>query len=110
MIDWDGLVLAPLMGVFGETVRPIYTPVIAGGAPYGIDGVFDRAYHEVTLLDDASSANTLSPCLGVRLAQFAAEPQPGDTVYIASVDLTFVIRDVRPDGHGSAKLMLMLSA
>jgi hypothetical protein len=107
-IDWDDLVLSPLMAAFGEAVRPLYTPQAA--APFAIDGVFDREYRAITLIDTGSPADSVTPCLGVRLAQFASPPVKGDTVYIASVGLTFVVKDIQPDSHGWAKLLLQKSA
>lgn len=101
-IDWDGEVLGPVMDVFGESAT--WSP--ASGGSYAITGVFDRAYQELTLLDDGSSSNTTRPVLGVRLSQFAAPPAVNDQVTVTSVGLTFIVRDVRPDGHGWAKLML----
>ena len=50
----------------------------------------------------------MNPVLGVRLAQFPPGPGPvsGDTVYIASEDVLYVVNEVKPDGHGWAKLEL----
>lgn len=115
-IDWDSLVLAPVMGVFGEGIPadqstwPIYTP--AGGAPFALpDAVFDRAYAEIVIDGEGSEATSRKPCLGVRLAHFTeargGPPKQDGTVYIPSVPGTFVVKDVQPDGHGHAKLILM---
>jgi hypothetical protein len=104
-IDWDQAVLAPLEAVFGE--GEIYTPV--GGAPFDIQGVWDREYHEVVLLDPTAPADSAYPVLGVRLALFAIPPAKNDRVFVKSVNLTFIVRDVKPDGHGWAKLLLNLA-
>lgn len=108
MIDWDALVLSPLAAVFGEASQPTYTP--KGGAPFAIDGVFDRAYRELTILggDVAGGVgmNTVSPVLGVRLAQFDQPPAQGDKLFVPSVNLTYVVNNVEPDGHGWALLRL----
>lgn len=106
MIDWDALVIGPLLEVFGEAVQPTYTPVKAGGAPYAIDGVFDRAYLSVAQLDAVSAASTVKPVLGVRESEFSAPPQVDDLVYVPSVNLTYIVRNVESDGHGWAKLEL----
>ena len=90
MIDWDGLVLAPLASTFGEPAT--YTP--AGGSPFPIIGVFDEAYHELDLAG-GMPVTTAEPVLGVRTAQFASPPQQGDTLTIAPHH-----RDLR--GQGSA--------
>jgi hypothetical protein len=107
-VDWDSDVLAPCFAVFAEAVQPTFTPAAsAPGQPaYTIDGVFDRAYLEVVQLDSKSGASSLRPILGVRLAQFAIPPIPSDTVAIASVGITFEIRDVQQDGQGWALLEL----
>ncbi len=110
-IDWDQEVLAPMMGadVFGESTQPTYTP--AGGAPFAIDGVFDNAYlGVVTLADGSPDMQTVNPVLGVRISQFPAPPVAGDKVYIASVAQTYIVNEVKVDGHGWAKLELTLSA
>jgi hypothetical protein len=101
-INWDALVLAPCENVFGEPAT--YTP--AAGGSFSITGVFDRAYKEVGLIDLDIGANTVQPVLGVRAAQFPVPPVQGDMVFIPSVNITYYVRDVRPDGHGSIKLML----
>lgn len=111
-IDWDEMVLGPVMGVFGEGVSedqsswPIYTPV--GLDPFALaDAVFDRAYADITIEGDGSEVTSLKPCLGVRLVLFARDPVQDDTVYIPSVPGRFIVKDVRADGHGHARLILM---
>ena len=110
MIDWDAVLLAPVMREFGDgtasdpSTLPVYMP--AGGMPFALaDAVFDRAYSEVTIEGEAST--TRRPCLGVRLALFAVDPAQNDKVSIPSAPGTFIVKDVQPDGHGHAKLMLM---
>ncbi|MGY2732386.1 head-tail joining protein [Sphingomonas sp. UYP23] len=111
-LDWDSILLAPVMGVFGEgdasqsAMWPIYYPT--GLAPFALaDAVFDRAYADVTLDGDGSENTTTKPCLGVRVSLFPREPAQEDTVYIPSVPGHFLVKDVRTDGHGHAKLILM---
>lgn len=101
MIDWDSLVLGPCMATFGEPVT--YTP--AAGVAFAITGVFDAQYADVVVADGLPITSNM-PVLGVQLSQFATSPQQGDTLTIASTSQTFVVKEVRPDGHGSAKLML----
>lgn len=100
-IDWDKAVLGPTIGVFGEPAQ--YLP--AAGGSFAISGVYDEAYKDVQQLDPLS-ANETMPVLGVRLASLPAEPQQGDQVRVPSVGKLFYVKDVRPDGHGWAKLML----
>lgn len=108
MIDWDELVLAPLEGVFGEGEqegRIQFHPF--DGEPYDIDGIYDAAYRDAALVDPMVSANTTQPILGVRLSIFRAAPVPGDDqVYIPRAGKMFLVKEVRPDSHGGAKLML----
>lgn len=101
-IDWDKAVLAPTADVFGEPAT--YLPAAGGSLP--IVGVFDEAYREVDLIDTGVGATSITPVLGVRLAQFTASPVQGDQVRVPSVGKLYVVREVRPDGHGWARLML----
>lgn len=103
MIDWDSAVLGPVMGVFGEAVR--FMP--ATTRPTSITGVFDEAYVEV---DPTGGMGVISarPVLGVRLSQFVTPPLQGDRLTIVRTGETFIVNEVRPDGHGAAKLMLNL--
>lgn len=103
-IDWNAVVIGPLIGVFGEPV--VYMP-FAGGAAFQISGVFDDAYLKEVLFEDASTGVTeVHAVLGVQLPQFASPPIQNDQLSVASVNTTYVVRDVRPDGRGGAKLVL----
>lgn len=111
-VDWDSILLAPVMGVFGEgdasqsATWPIYYPTDL--QPFPLEGaVFDRAYADVTLDSEGSENTSRKPCLGVRLSLFAREPAQSEKVYIPSVPGLFIVKDYRPDGHGHAKLILM---
>lgn len=113
-IDWDALVLAPVMGIFGEgdsadpLTWPLYTP--RGGTPFRLaDAVFDRAYSEVQIQGDGSAVTSRKPCLGVRDALFETPPRQNDQVFIPSVNMTFIVSDVQPDGHGDTRLILMVA-
>jgi hypothetical protein len=101
-IDWDANVLQPLEDVFAEAVN--YTTA-AGVVVPDILGVFDAAYRDVDLTDPLGTT-TIVPVLGVRLALFVQEPAQDDVVQVPSVNTTYVVREVRKDGHGWAKLML----
>lgn len=100
-IDWDQVVLGPTEAVFGEPAT--YLPAVGTG--FAITGVFDAAYKEVDQIDPLS-ANSTMPVIGVRLALFATPPVQGDQVRVPSIGKLYMVRDVRPDGHGWAKLML----
>lgn len=119
MIDWDREVLGPTMAEFGEADPndpgnplnwPLYMP--RGGTAFRLaDAVFDAEYEEVDVdPGDGSQTTSRRPVLGVRLALFAVAPAQNDTVSIPSTGKTYLVRDVRTDGHGHAKLMLMETA
>lgn len=110
-IDWDDLVLAPVMDLFGEGERgspstwPTYYP--AGGGSFQLEGaVFDAAYQHTEIVGDASMVTT-SPVLGVRACLFRAPPAQGETVYIPSAGRIYAVANPQPDGHGHVLLVLM---
>jgi hypothetical protein len=107
MINWDAVVIGPLMGVFGEPV--IYTPF--GGAAFQITGVFDDAYLAVVVLDDGTAGLTeLSAVIGVQLSQFAVPPAQNGRLVVKRTGAKFIVREVRNDSHGWAKLLLTRAA
>lgn len=112
-IDWDEHVLAPLFAVFGEDTQPVYMP--AAGGSFAIDAVFDRPYKGLVLEADGEPAiATRAPVIGVRLAQFPADPLKGDKVVIAAsqgfAGQTYMVDSVEPDGKGHCKLQLIIAA
>lgn len=109
MIDWDSLVIGPLMGVFGEPAT--YMPLAGGSLPITV--VFDDAYLKEVMFEDASSGVTeVSACVGVQLSQFTADPAQNDQIYIPAnpvkrrLAATYVVRQPRLDSRGSARLLL----
>ncbi|MEF3068070.1 hypothetical protein [Pandoraea apista] len=103
MIDWDAEVLGPLMSVFGEAVQ--YRPL--AGTPLTINGVFDDAYQKEMLFSDASvELTTVQAVLGVQLSQFNVPPAQNDQLTVVRTGASFVVKDVRVDSHGGAKLIL----
>lgn len=101
-IDWDKTVLGPTVAVFGEPAT--FLPAV--GSPRAVTGVFDEAYREVDLADPLVGATTAAPVFGIRTADFVTLPVQGDQLRVPSVGKLYVIKEVRPDGHGWAKLML----
>lgn len=111
MIDWDVLVIGPCMTAFGEAVAYVGT---AGACT--ITGIFDEAYVEIAPLGrgdgfaesqgwgSPGAITTESPVLGVQLSQFPSPPAQGDTATIRGHG--YVVKDVRLDGRGAAKLLL----
>lgn len=104
MLDWDALVLGPCLAQFAEAVTYTY----ANGFPIQIAGVFDEQYTAVDMLDGQGVTSAM-PVLGVQLSQFVTPPQQGDALTIVRTSETFLVKEVRPDGHGWAKLMLNAS-
>ncbi|HDS2235930.1 TPA: hypothetical protein QH740_002919 [Klebsiella michiganensis] len=111
-VDWDLHLLSPLHSVFGDEHE--YRP--KSGAPFTINGIFDRGYAQAAEnLDGDSVINTSSPMLGVRDAEFRelGKPQPevSDRVYIKTVgghviNQLFAVSNVEPDSHGGSRLVL----
>ena len=112
-VNWDAVVLGPLVGVFGEPCT--YRNQLWQQSP--ITGVFDEAYLELTpmgrgpgLASEAmdyglpGAISTEMPVLGVQLSQFTRPPMQGDAVQIRGT--WYVVKEVRVDGHGGAKLLL----
>jgi hypothetical protein len=93
------------MSVFGEPVH--YMPVAA--AALDITGIYDDAYVEV---DPAGGMGVTSarPVLGVQLSEFPSPPQQRDRLTVVGTGETFIVKEVRPDNHGAAKLMLNLDS
>lgn len=103
MIDWDSLVIGPLMSVFAEPVT--YLP-LAGGS-VSVTGVFDDAYLKEVMFDDASTDVTeVSAALGVQLSQFPSPPVQNDRLTVIRTGATYIVRQVRSDSRGGARLLL----
>lgn len=101
-LDWDALTHAAVSDAFAEPV--LYQP--AGGGSFTIHGVFDEAYAEVQVLDGVP-VSSVSPVLGVWLAQFGGTPpEAGDRLTLVRTGTAYVVNNVNPDGHGWAILPL----
>jgi hypothetical protein len=108
-IDLDRLVLGPAMRVFGEEGQgypiAIYTP--AGQSSFELrEVVFDIASNEIKFDNDGTPLTTVRPTCGVRLALFpgGSTPAQGDQIQLRGK--VYDVAEVRPDGHGHARLML----
>ena len=103
MVNFDALVIGPLQNIFGEPVQ--YFP--GAGSSFAITGVFDKSYQKEAIFEDGSvGVTTEAPVLGVQLTQFSVAPVQNDRLSIPSVNTTYVVREVRLDGHGGARLLL----
>lgn len=101
-VDFEALVAGPCMDVFGEpaTFRP------ASGQPFQISGIFDKAYSELVIDEAGAGITTVIPVIGVLRSAFPLPPRQGDKIQIPSVNTTYVVKEVRDDGHAIYKLML----
>lgn len=106
-IDWDGLVLQPVMGVFGEEL--IYTP--RGGSPVTIpDAVVDDEATEMQLDGDGQTTIQKRPIIGIRASALPADARQNDTVKVTKTGKVYVVREAIPDGHGHIVLKVMVTA
>ncbi|MGF6978954.1 hypothetical protein QFZ94_007469 [Paraburkholderia sp. JPY465] len=111
MIDWDSLLLAPVESVFGQSAN-----YYSADGHYAalLNGVFDEAVTDVDVMDGVP-VTTKRPCYGFRVSQLPVTAQQGDTLLIPAApgaplaDTTYVVREVRVDGHGWCLLLLNLA-
>lgn len=101
-INWDATVIGPLMGIFG--VPATYQP--PGGVPFDVSVIYDEAYQELASLDDGSDLTIETPVAGIQLSAFQVQPEQGGRLTITGTGETFLVKQVRPDSRGGAKLML----
>ncbi len=105
MIDWDSIVIGPLTQVFGEPIT--FSPVVSQPASGTllINGVFDEAYTELDIAG-GTAITTQAPVVGIQVSQFGMLPMQGDLLTINRTGETFIVKEVRIDGHGAGKLLL----
>lgn len=136
-IDWSALVVGITVDVFGTPGiytpmtpitdapdQPVLTwngdPITVAGMPYACTGVFDEAFMEVDPSGSGPFASTeradfgsiggiteVRPVYGVQLSAMQSEPTQSDQVVICGT--TYVVKEVQPDGHGWALLLLNLA-
>ncbi|MBU9359560.1 head-tail joining protein [Burkholderia multivorans] len=106
-MEWDDVVdakiLSPLQRRFGTKI--LYQP--ATGVSFDITGIYDKAFFGVDPTT-GESVVTNQPTVGLQLSQFAghAAPLQGDQLTILRTGEVWTVREVHPDGHGAARLML----
>ena len=105
-IDWDAMVVGPCISEFGVDPDCVTYISARGGVLKDITGVFDEAYRDPTVLETEPGATSVAPVLGVQPSQFPPLYPPAQNDRVVIKGRTFVVKDVRPDGHGDAKLML----
>lgn len=109
MIDFDKLVLVPLVKVFGEPEEavPSYQPD-AGGDPYPLHGIFTKGFKSPAIGDDGMPTwNTTAPTFGALAADFQVAPLKNDVITIQGTD--YMVMDARPDGVGWIVLVLKVT-
>jgi hypothetical protein len=123
MVDtWDSTidtqVLAACENAFGTTI----TYASRSGISQIVTGIFDEQFlslaamgegpfpsQEMLRIGSPGSITTKTPVVGVRLSTFTVPPQQGDTLSLQpqfGALMNYIVREVQPDGHGSAKLVL----
>lgn len=98
-VDFDTLVVKVGVAKFGIPV--VYVP--ASAPRFNVTGVFDRAYSQDAIKDGVVVTETM-PVLGISTSDFPSPPLQGDQLIINGQ--TFIVRELRDDGHGGGKLML----
>jgi hypothetical protein len=103
-VDWDASVLSQCHEIaFGEPAT--FMPYV--GAPVSIIGIWFDGYRHNVDLGDEVGVTTVKPVFAVRTAQFTgALPKQNDKLAVTSVNTTYVIKDVQPDGVGELRLEL----
>lgn len=110
-IDWQSLVVAPLVGVFGQPAEA--TP--AAGGTFPLAGVFDEA-STADYIVNGETVTITSPSFGFNVADLPVSLAQGDGLLVFAdptgapqADTAYVVRDVRVDGHGWARAYLTLA-
>ncbi len=112
-INWHEKVLSPNMAVFGQpilyvTVKDKYQ------VQHELSGIFDEAYVDITVVDGLH-ITSVSPCISINLLDLPSTPRQKDQIIVKasfgapSDDTAYIVKEVRPDGHGSCRLLLNLA-
>ncbi|VVE29754.1 hypothetical protein PEP31012_03606 [Pandoraea eparura] len=106
-MDWDDVVDAKILGPLQKEFGTEITYQAAVGASFPITGIYDKAFFGVDPTS-GESVVTNQPTIGVQLSQFSGQmlPLQGDQLLINKTGEQWEVREVHPDGHGAARLML----
>lgn len=109
-IDWQNKVMSPLVAAFGQPIS--YYPVNDKyNVKHQLTGIFDEAYTDINIVDGLS-VTSVSPCIGLNLADLPAAPCQKDQILVKSSfgaplkDTWYIVKKVMPDGHGGCRLLL----
>lgn len=97
--DITSSILNQGIAAFGQSVT--YIP--AKGTAQTISGVLDASSTDLAL-GHGAPVSSVSPKLGIRLADLSSKPAKGDVVQIGSA--TYRVIDVENDGQGGTSLRL----
>lgn len=109
-VDWQSKVLSPLGAAFGQPIS--YFPVKDRyNVKHQLVGIFDEAYTDINIVDGLS-VTSVSPCIGLNLADLPVAPRQKDQILIYAsfgaplTDTFYIVKKVMPDGHGGCRLLL----
>jgi hypothetical protein len=108
MINWDQVVGTPCTTVFGQLLQ--YTCV--NGTQFDLEGNWTEGYEAQDPIGDGVVMDNTDPTVGVQYSAFPAGCQPaqGDrfttTNPVTAAVESFIVKDVQPDGQGTAYLKL----
>ncbi|GAB0118722.1 head-tail joining protein [Acidisoma sp. 7E03] len=111
MLDIDRLIIGPVSSVFEE---PVMMTRARDLSQVAISGVFDEAYLPLSAMGgdlglDGLHVTTAGPMLGVQLSAIPGDrPRQGDQLFIRGK--TYAVKEVQPDSHGWALLILNRAA
>ena len=106
MIDWDEIVLGPIMTVFGQEDGDIVFLPATGGQIALPGAVFNQHYLSVHMDHSGNPVSTIKPAIGVRAALFTQPPKQNDRIRFVSTGLTYAVNNVEDDGLGHLNLTL----
>jgi len=109
MIDWDSIVINPLVGVFGQSGF-----LTQAGQTYPLSGIFDEVYTNIDVVD-GMPVTTKMPCFSISLTEIVVIPKQKSKLFIPASfgaplnNTNYIIREVQNDGHGWCRLLLNVS-
>ena len=102
-IDFDSLVLAPNMSVFGRDIVVSYNKSRPSAPPVQGKGIYKSDSTEVQLSDGSwySEQNT---SIDLRVSEWDYLPARGDRIWVEDIDVEYWVADQCFDGQGGVHL------